>query len=92
VNIEMYKFMRILRGGELDGPIVTDLTVELARGMVDSLQTHIDSGDDEAHHTEHDMLMELVLTCVAEGRCIDPAGCARVALEPFEHDMQRWCA
>ncbi len=84
--------MKVLRGGSPDGPIVSDLTVERTRTMVDGLQEHIDHGDDEAHYSDHDDIMDLVLTSIVEGRCDNSVECAKIALEPFEHDMQRWFA
>lgn len=50
------------------------------------------AGDDEAAHGREDALHQEVLQAIAEGRCADPAACARAALETTNIEFARWCA
>jgi len=48
--------------------------------------------DDEAAHSEEDLLHFEVLQAIADGNCEDPAACAREALKTEEIEFSRWCA
>lgn len=48
--------------------------------------------DDEQAHSEEDALHQDVLRAIADGRCDDPAACAREALKTTEIDFSRWCS
>lgn len=48
--------------------------------------------DDEAAHTDEDKLHRDVFRAIADGKCEDPAACARAALESLDLDFERACA
>lgn len=50
------------------------------------------AGDDEAAHSMEDKLHQDVLLAIAEGRCADPAACAREALATRSIEFSRWYA
>lgn len=50
------------------------------------------ASDAEAAHKSEDDLYLALLTAIAEGRCKDPAECARVAIQSKNIAFHRWCA
>ena len=48
--------------------------------------------DDERAHRAEDRLHQTVLRAIADGRCADPAECARAALQTLELSFSRWYA
>lgn len=48
--------------------------------------------DDEQLHAVEDSLWAEVLQSIAQGRCTDPAACAREALKSCKIDFCRWYA
>jgi hypothetical protein len=56
------------------------------------IQAADDDHDDERAHAREDELYRDVLSAIAEGRCGDPAECARLALTTQEINFNRWCA
>jgi hypothetical protein len=50
------------------------------------------SGDAERAHAAEDLMRELVLRAIAEGRADLPEACAAIALTTDALDFARWCA
>jgi hypothetical protein len=50
------------------------------------------ASDDEAAHGMEDALHQDVLRAIADGKCDDPAGCAKAALGTRRIEFARWCA
>ena len=66
------------------------MTVDEIKAAVTKIEglTH----DDEAAHAEEDDLHVAVLKAIADGKCADPAACAREALKTTEMKFARWLA
>jgi hypothetical protein len=48
--------------------------------------------DDEAAHSEQDVLYEDILKSIADGTCNDPKACAAAALRVQRLPFHRWAA
>jgi hypothetical protein len=64
---------------------------EVAQRIV-AIKRYSDDGDDADAHVREDLLYRDLLSAIAEGRCSDPAECARLALTTQAIDFARWCA
>jgi hypothetical protein len=49
-------------------------------------------GDPEGAHSREDDLYLQLLTAIANGKCENPALCAKIAIQTQELDFARWCA
>lgn len=65
---------------------------EIAAMVGDIELEYLASDDDQRAHSEQDKLWVLVLSAIAEGKCLNPAECAREALKVMELDFRRWYA
>ena len=50
------------------------------------------ASDDEQAHSLEDELHRAVLGAIADGSCVDPVACARLALTSKNIEFERWCA
>lgn len=67
-----------------------DFDPSAVRERVDAIEAV--RGDDEAAHSMQDRLFADLIRSMAEGRCVDVAGCAREALRVLDMQFDRWCA
>lgn len=69
------------------------MTVDEVRKRVAAIArlTVEDHNDEEAHVCEDELRMD-VLQAIADGKCADPAGCAREALRTEDLEFCRWYA
>ena len=66
------------------------MTLEEVIAEVESIKAC--AADDERAHSMEDALYGALLSAIAEGRCVDPAACAKAALATQKISFARWYA
>ena len=71
---------------DFDTPRVTP---EIVSEWVEHMRTQFKDFNGDAHEFE-DELRHAVLNAIANGTCVDPAECARIAASSSKIDVPRW--